>query len=698
MKSTTADTVQEQPGTASAKEAARKCLIAADALIKESRFDEARREIDKAKKLDSSNPYIYAFEDRIKHFQELKKSQSPLKPAAPPAPPKPSPQPQPSKETPPLTPPTALKAASVHGNQPRSPAKPVPPSKPRVDTKPSVSPLTPITPQVPDDYLEQMRKLEERRRQDLESRYFSREEEEKRKELEALTLLEAKRRRELDALAMAEELRMKELEQRATTEERRLRELEARAAAAERRRRDLEELAAAEEHRKREAEYRSAEEQRRRELEMRALAEEQRRRELEARIAAEEQRRKEAEAKAAAEEQKRKELEARAAAEEQRRKEMEARAAEEQRRRELEARAAAEELRRKELETRILAEEQKRKELEARFAAEEQKRKELERRAQMGATIGAEHHRPPHPSPPVTPPIVPVTKARGSEESLVELQDRKSEEQKKLEEMRRQIEELGQALEREKKAREEIKTQHLENAVKQLRAAYAKAWINGAPAEDQDQELRVLAHSLGIPEEVEQSVRREVKLDMYSRAVKEVIAKRKLLRSSSSTLEWLRKVYQVSVSEYLENESKFLLDLVADQYRGTILLVSGAESVKENLVPRLKSSGFAVVLSTTAENALEKIDKINPNLILCDTEFPEGSLSGIKFLHVIRNSSKFSFLPFILFCDPTEATQISSSELRPNEAIITKPINFDELTSSMNDKLARFREYISSLS
>ena len=59
---------------------------------------------------------------------------------------------------------------------------------------------------------------------------------------------------------------------------------------------------------------------------------------------------------------------------------------------------------------------------------------------------------------------------------------------------------------------------------------------------------------------------------MYSNAVKEVIAKRQLLRSSSSTFEWLRKVYQVTMEEYLEYETKFLLDLVADQYKGTVTL------------------------------------------------------------------------------------------------------------------------------
>ena len=264
-------------------------------------------------------------------------------------------------------------------------------------------------------------------------------------------------------------------------------------------------------------------------------------------------------------------------------------------------------------------------------------------------------------------------------------------------EMKRQLEELTRALEQEKRAREEISSLQLHNAVKQYRQSLEKIWVNGAPPERETQELRQLASSLGIPEDAQFSTIREVKLDMYSKAVKEMVAKRKLLKNSSSTMDWLRKVYRISMTEYLENESKFLMDLVADQYKGTMLFVTSDAGAKTSLVPKLKMAGYAVVLVPNPENALEKIEKINPNIILCDTEFPAGSLSGIKFLHVLRVNSKFNFLPFVLLCEANEASNVQSSELRPNEGFLKKPCDFDELSAMMNQKLAQFREYISSL-
>lgn len=267
----------------------------------------------------------------------------------------------------------------------------------------------------------------------------------------------------------------------------------------------------------------------------------------------------------------------------------------------------------------------------------------------------------------------------------------------KLEEMKRQIEMLTKALDSERKVREEMNQQQLKGAIKQLRSAMEKAWMNGAPKDQELVELHELAVSVGIPEDVEHTLKREVKLDMYSRAVKEVVAKQKLLRNSSRTLEWLRKVYQVTMDEYLEYESKFLLDLVADQYRGTILFVSPEDKETKDLAQKLKASGYAVVTATSPEHALEKIEKINPHFVLCSMEFSGGHLSGIKFLHVLRANSKFSYIPFILICEQSGIVQLKSSELRPTEGYVEKPVDFESLNEVMNEKLIVFRQYLSSI-
>lgn len=269
--------------------------------------------------------------------------------------------------------------------------------------------------------------------------------------------------------------------------------------------------------------------------------------------------------------------------------------------------------------------------------------------------------------------------------------------EERLDTMRKQIQTLTSMLEQERKARDEMNEKRMKESVRKYRRKVEKAWLNGAPSEEENEKLRDLALSLNIPQEVENSIEREVKLEMYGKAVKEVIAERVLLRSSSDTMEWLRKVYKVSLKEYLDYELKFLMNLVAEQYKGTILLVSSDEELIGLLSPRLKTSGFAVVMAGSPEKALEKIDKVNPHFILSDMEFTHAQLSGIKFLHILRANSKYNYIPFILLCDKDDFEHLSSSDLRPTEDVIQKPLDFDVLTDVMNRKVAAFREYIASL-
>lgn len=579
-----------QPSPAS-KDAARQCLLQADKLLKELNFKLCREQLQKAKELDPTNPYIYAFEDRIVYFEQLEKKKSETKVAKP----------------------VGLEQVQ------QAVAKSQPPAD---DGKKSGE-----------------QKADEGQRK---------------RELEARTVAEERKRRELEAKIAAEGQKRLEAEKRQKApvsdpmEDRIRKEIETRLA---------------EERKKQDADLWASTEAR--------LVEERRRQEDELRVA----------------------VEARIK-EERIKKEVETRYFDERLKREAEMRVAiearyAEERLKREVEERIL-QERKKEESEIRLAmemkyAEEQRNRDLSSRASVESRLAEEK-------------LKQEMEARSLEEQRrKEAEVRVAEERKKAEEMRRQLEELTMALEQEKKAREEITTRSLQSAVKQLRASMEVAWVNGSPKEEVGRSLHDIAVSLSIPPEVEQSVQREVKLDMYSRAVKEVIAKRKLLRNSSSTLEWIRKVYQVSVSEYLENESKFLLDLVADQYKGTVLFVSRTIGTKEDLTPRLKSSGFAVVQSQTPESALEKIEKVNPNIILCDSEFPEGGLSGMRFLHVVRASSKFNFVPFIFIAEAGDVGQLQSSELKPNEGFVKKPVDWEELTSRINEKLQHFREYISSI-
>ena len=56
---------------------AKEHLLASDKYLKKSLFDDARQEIKEAKKIDPSNPYIPACEERLRFFEEASIKQNP---------------------------------------------------------------------------------------------------------------------------------------------------------------------------------------------------------------------------------------------------------------------------------------------------------------------------------------------------------------------------------------------------------------------------------------------------------------------------------------------------------------------------------------------------------------------------------------------------------------------------------------------
>ncbi len=294
---------------------------------------------------------------------------------------------------------------------------------------------------------------------------------------------------------------------------------------------------------------------------------------------------------------------------------------------------------------------------------------------------------PPEPVQPIPPPPPPPATGSAQDGQL----------KSQMEEMSKQILELSHALISERKTREDVQKKQLEHSVKQFKERLQKAWAVGAPKDEVVQELQDYGRSIGLDEDMVHSVTRSVKLEMYGRAVKEMLAKRKLVRSSSSTMDWLRKVYQISMAEYLEYESSFLMDLVTDQFRGTLLLVAGTDQIRREVAAKMKTSGFAVVLAMAPEEALEKIERVSPTIIMTETQFPGRAVSGVMFLQLLRANPKFSYVPVVLLADEQEAVTLASSELRDIEGIIRTPVDFDELNAMINEKLAVLRRNLSNL-
>lgn len=108
-----------------------------------------------------------------------------------------------------------------------------------------------------------------------------------------------------------------------------------------------------------------------------------------------------------------------------------------------------------------------------------------------------------------------------------------------------------------------------------------------------------------------------------------------------------------------------------------ILVIDDEEHILELLKLNLEFSGYDVCVYESGKEALEVVEKINPDLILLDLMLPE--VDGIEICKRIRKNSKFNKIKLlILSAKSDEIDKILCLEIGADD-YITKPFSLREL-------------------
>jgi putative two-component system response regulator len=119
--------------------------------------------------------------------------------------------------------------------------------------------------------------------------------------------------------------------------------------------------------------------------------------------------------------------------------------------------------------------------------------------------------------------------------------------------------------------------------------------------------------------------------------------------------------------------------------RPTILIVDDNPSVVELLRSHLKPFQYHVDTAYDGEEALEKIRKTPPDLVLLDLMMPR--MSGFEICRRIKSDRKTQFIPIIVITALSEQEdKLKSIELGADDFLI-KPINRLELTTRIKSLL-----------
>jgi len=106
-----------------------------------------------------------------------------------------------------------------------------------------------------------------------------------------------------------------------------------------------------------------------------------------------------------------------------------------------------------------------------------------------------------------------------------------------------------------------------------------------------------------------------------------------------------------------------------------IMLVEDEQTLSEIIKDELTDAGYEVYTAYTAQECLNKIETIQPDLFLLDIKLPD--MSGLKLLELIRQKYKSTAIVMCTAFDSFKTDyEIWASEIAD---YIVKPVDLDDL-------------------
>lgn len=119
----------------------------------------------------------------------------------------------------------------------------------------------------------------------------------------------------------------------------------------------------------------------------------------------------------------------------------------------------------------------------------------------------------------------------------------------------------------------------------------------------------------------------------------------------------------------------------------TILVIEDEAEISELLRDELSSLGYKVSLASNGLEGLEKIQQIEPDVVICDRSMP--MMTGSELLERLRGAyPQYKSMPFIFLTALTDASERQQVQAFEPFAYMEKPLNFDLLQKTLEQALS----------
>lgn len=122
-----------------------------------------------------------------------------------------------------------------------------------------------------------------------------------------------------------------------------------------------------------------------------------------------------------------------------------------------------------------------------------------------------------------------------------------------------------------------------------------------------------------------------------------------------------------------------------NDYSKKILIVDDNEDSRDLVVKVLKNKGYQMVEAVDGEDALEKAESENPDIILLDISIPK--LDGYEVTRRLKSREKFRNIPIIALTAHAMKGDKEKALQAGYDGYISKPISIHELPEQIKSYL-----------
>jgi CheY-like chemotaxis protein len=123
----------------------------------------------------------------------------------------------------------------------------------------------------------------------------------------------------------------------------------------------------------------------------------------------------------------------------------------------------------------------------------------------------------------------------------------------------------------------------------------------------------------------------------------------------------------------------------------SIMLIEDCADILESTAELLELEGYVVTTAKNGKEALVKIQRTPPNLIICDMLMPE--MDGLTLLGILGLQPELKRIPFIFYSAKSEKSDIKIGLDAGAEDYLVKPCELQELLASIKKCLFKSESF-----